>query len=984
MANLDQVISQIRFGIEQLSAKNSHHEFEHLCRHLTRARICSNILPATGPVSAGGDQGRDFETFRTYLNSTSIADSTFIGLTSFKPITFACSLEKKSKIKGKIESDVKTIMSSGSKIEAIHYFCGADLEVAKRHKLQDWAKENYNIELEIHNGEAISELLADREVFWIAEKYLSIPAEIFPRSPENDDDTWYSNVFSEWKNKKPIGDSFAEFTEIKMAARHSFYNKNLRQDLSFWINLLKNNFIESRFDEIKRRAVYEICVLTLRGFQNLNSYEELLREYFSVSLNSDDIFALEDLEVLLNYCGGAVIRGVVSLTPQEISESQQQLKNRIDEKLENENRPNAKAALYKIKGYSYLTIDPLHLEPPKLEKAIEWWLKLTDILEDAPMFPLENFADNTNRLLKLILEINSNANIPETYFELTEKLDYLLAKRVGGFTAAENCRKRAFLLQENGRIIEAIDLLHRSKLDWYASETLRQALSMMLFLSDAYLDLGLFFASKNYALAVAFAALNSSQSEVKPFISIGLMKAATCDYLIGAFCGFLNLSEIELLIHPVHARNAGDLENNSELQSAIFHLLTLKAISERLNPEFDKLISSKVNNWLPQEWIEDILPAARRGLQNMDDDQLKNHLAKQLPGILFGDSEPTRKIIWSALGIKWNVSWINNYETTKQAEQFLAILQIYLVEIAQFDLCLLKTSIEIQIELGTSQDVEEIPSNEKRIWKVILSQTKIISSDALRERNIEIFSIASHILSEASLLPQDRYFEVMESLFKKGLGSKIFVAQPYEVLYSEFIREKDFNKFGRTLEQNSFSSVELELTEHEELAWNKELGLTYSWEEAEQHLKNRYSNGLAQFKLTVELLKDSVNFKDIIEKLRADDWLDWHIMSAITHVAMNYQNNLRAKYVTNRKELEKIWQEVIGGKVKWMPVPMEEFSKEKLLLHQRISMLSTIKLLGLECHQLTPDFEAIDEFLRYRYNYWTDDVPHDDPFKNIN
>lgn len=78
MANLDQIIAQIRFQLEQLSAKNAHHDFEHLCRHMTRARICTNILPATGPVSAGGDQCRDFETFRTYLGTTSIADSTFI------------------------------------------------------------------------------------------------------------------------------------------------------------------------------------------------------------------------------------------------------------------------------------------------------------------------------------------------------------------------------------------------------------------------------------------------------------------------------------------------------------------------------------------------------------------------------------------------------------------------------------------------------------------------------------------------------------------------------------------------------------------------------------------------------------------------------------------------------------------------------------------------------------------------------------------
>ena len=39
--------------------------------------------------------------------------------------------------------------------------------------------------------------------------------------------------------------------------------------------------------------------------------------------------------------------------------------------------------------------------------------------------------------------------------------------------------------------------------------------------------------------------------------------------------------------------------------------------------------------------------------------------------------------------------------------------------------------------------------------------------------------------------------------------------------------------------------------------------------------------------------------------LKADGWLDWHIMSAITHVAMNYQNSLRARYVTDRRELEK-------------------------------------------------------------------------------
>ncbi|MFN7931025.1 MAG: hypothetical protein U0Y68_24480 [Blastocatellia bacterium] len=129
MANLDQIIAQVRFHLDQLSPKNQHHDFEHLCRHLARARICSNILPATGPVSAGGDQGRDFETFRTYLNSSSIANSSFVGLASQRPVAFACSLEKKEKIGTKIKTDVKTIMASGTVIEAVHYFCSADVEM---------------------------------------------------------------------------------------------------------------------------------------------------------------------------------------------------------------------------------------------------------------------------------------------------------------------------------------------------------------------------------------------------------------------------------------------------------------------------------------------------------------------------------------------------------------------------------------------------------------------------------------------------------------------------------------------------------------------------------------------------------------------------------------------------------------------------------------------------------------------------------------
>ncbi len=180
MAALDQVIAQIRFQLEQLSAKNAHHEFEHLCRYLARARICSNILPATGPVSKGGDQGRDFETFKSYLEHNLPYGSGFIGLISGGPVAFACTLTRAERIRTKIRADVEAIVTSGNPVVGIHIFCAVDVQVSERHALQNWARDEYNVHLEVYDGQALAELLAEPDLFWIAERYLHVPFEIYP------------------------------------------------------------------------------------------------------------------------------------------------------------------------------------------------------------------------------------------------------------------------------------------------------------------------------------------------------------------------------------------------------------------------------------------------------------------------------------------------------------------------------------------------------------------------------------------------------------------------------------------------------------------------------------------------------------------------------------------------------------------------------------------------------------------------------------
>jgi hypothetical protein len=167
---------QIRFALTRLRSRNGHHQFEEACRHFAAARISRNILPATGPVSAGGDQGRDFETFRSYLGSQ--LPGSFMAVEHQLPVVFACTLQQAG-LEAKIKQDV-TAIAGGEPTEAVFVFCEADMPVSHRHELTAWASSEHGIALQVIDGTALAELLAHTDVFWIAERYLSVPAVFRP------------------------------------------------------------------------------------------------------------------------------------------------------------------------------------------------------------------------------------------------------------------------------------------------------------------------------------------------------------------------------------------------------------------------------------------------------------------------------------------------------------------------------------------------------------------------------------------------------------------------------------------------------------------------------------------------------------------------------------------------------------------------------------------------------------------------------------
>ena len=164
-ATPDVVAQQIRYALNNLAVRNGHHLFEEICRHFAAARISSNILPATGPVSAGGDQGRDFETFRS-----------FVAVEEAQRLVFACTLEQIKRLPDKVKADVATILS-GPPVDAVYLFCEANVPKGKREKLISWAWTEHEVELVVFDGNALAERLTTADVYWIAERYLSLPSQ---------------------------------------------------------------------------------------------------------------------------------------------------------------------------------------------------------------------------------------------------------------------------------------------------------------------------------------------------------------------------------------------------------------------------------------------------------------------------------------------------------------------------------------------------------------------------------------------------------------------------------------------------------------------------------------------------------------------------------------------------------------------------------------------------------------------------------------
>ncbi|MEC3910317.1 hypothetical protein U5A82_07415 [Sphingobium sp. CR2-8] len=970
--NKVQLVAMIRFNLSEMKARNAHHEFEHLARYLARAKVHSNILPATGPVSAGGDEGRDFETYRSSITRPISAVSNELS-SGLRRVRFGCSLA--TKITSKIKSDVKTMAAPGT-ADAIAYFCEANVPIKKRLELTRWATSEHSLELQIFDGTAIAEMLADADVFWIAQQYLHLPADAFPTHAG--DQSWYPKHRDRWRGREPMSFSTSDFFEVKSGLRYATFNEEGRPDLLEWLKLTEAFRVEPCLREMARAAAYEIAVANLRGKTDLDPAKHLIVDFFSdvdAWLAPSD---LQDAATLVSYAFGAWVLGHFSGDLTEVLVWRGRIATILDREVDASEGPGRLAALLRIRA-SLATVPIAADTAPDLSAGFDDWERMLDAAHSAPLFPIEDFTDFLNKLTPML------GNHPR-FEALAERAEDLVAKKAGPAVAADKSFDRAVLRYEQDDLLLAVHDFHRIQHRWFSGDRLEGFQRATFLLSKSYLELGLAYAAKYMALVGSYLAQHSERPEVKAQLPQMLMLVADADDAAGN-----SLSYVQTLLPVIGAHFAFepdpfDQDRHPELTAHLGQVAALRGITGRLGSAHMAIVDQALARW--PEHLRHSVVASSDGTDGFwfkgGQDDVWQGIEEAFIGRPFGDLGKQRLIEWRALGVRWVATFQNTYGHTAIAEEFVAQLQIVQATLGGVDLMLLPTIVRMELALATGP--EDVGVSKGKGWakgQGITFSVRLPPNDQaaadIEEGIRSAGKMTAVLISLCSVLPHRTLTERTGPLVRMALD-RIFVGRPYREIYREtmlqdlFLEEErlDLEPLAR---ERSFAS-----REHPQLGSPQGPGQGYDKESALQSIGERYERAAGCIRHTLRRLLARPDRRVFLESWHREGMLDWEILSIVANAAANIRFPITDDSAT-AEQLEQV-RGMFDQKERVRDALDPALFTDELLIANRQGFHGALAAgWQLQGSPALSDRDAVEKFLIQRYGLRSDDIKHSDLFK---
>jgi hypothetical protein len=1000
----------LRFHLSEMRELNEHHNFEQVCFEVARARIASNIIPATGPVSSGGDQGRDFESFRSLVADNAFPETVFAAMMSPESLVFACTMQQDD-VASKIRKDVRTIVSAGPSVDRVYVFLAVPLPVARRHELQNAVAKSHGVELEIFDLHAIADFLGDSDLFWVAEEFLRVPAGLAPE-PElaRSGPDWYQRLRHRWHerlaNEVPA-ETFGDLTEIRRGLDRALFHSDARGDIDDWGRALRP-LAESEMPRLRQLARYSIAVSRFRG-GGTSDGDRAASDFFEELAETHDLGLLHDASVLHTYMSTAVDTGLSHLSFAQCEHWRVATLAICDELLNQEIGPNttatllATAAALSLKldyesirelrrepgvraahesefvpparylGRDQLQLGSIPLDAP--QQAMRYLSRLAELLPAVPQFPVDRIAD--------LFDIFSEALIDlEGFNHVRSALDEAVDRAAGSAAVAERCQLRGRKLADTGRPLDALREFHEAKeRRWKAGDAAELSIAL-LEISQVYYALNLAWAAKSYALASTVIAGRDGDPEILSLAPHGAFYASICEASVGAW-----RKSFEWL--SVAARMYEGFDSNpwSNVQDFMRYAFQLHAGWYRVIAEQESVVAAGlveqysvlgVSSLLADMLAEDdsAIPVER------DLCELVDRFSASSPS----DIGDVLQMSWAAFGVRWVVKCENSEAATRIAERFCAIAQVALAEMASVDLLLLAVEVEIDIFVDEGDaDGINISRSEREeggsalSWRLGLHE--YLYAAQVEDSNnyqlvAEILGALLFVLSKVSIHDAD-VFEEKVVLLLPMIRERSVAGRPYD----ELVSAREAFEFPELQIDPSSASAEglpqwvSVSRQNEALPAITGDAEVYDLERSLELVRGRYVNSLKMVEISLRRVLENAESRLVLQRLReVDGWLDWHVLVAMANIVCNRRvegldlDSLRPEEV----------QELLYGpeSENYVEIPLEDFSERNLKEKLMMSGVGTLQVWGKRVNLSPFDPNWVMDLLGDRFRYWIDDVPH--------
>jgi len=998
----------IRFRLDQMGERNEHHRFEDIATRIARKRISSNILIATGPVSAGGDQQRDAESYTTRIPEELPHSAGFSATASTLPVVLACSIQRDG-LKAKVQADVAGIgAANAAPVSHIAFFSVHPIPTGTVHKLQEAAREMHGVTLDVFSGGAIATLLAEPDLIWVARHYLELPASMVPPPEGEQAPQWYADLLESLRqNHGPEALTPGAQGEIMRGLRYATWDADTNGDLPEWIDFM-GSFLtesnESRNSEVAFRACYEMAVARFRGMGLGVGAEDLVRRALEYAYGSDRPNVLDDAATLLSYWGVMWTTGVGRAEASEIGAALARLKQHVSDELQvidPATHPIQSASLTGTMAFlhfipNWLRAEELQGRPEPVDVAPHAVEKFEDtpinasVLADG-LVDIESAMTYMERLVALLptarpysvrqlskifaMFAPSLVGLPN-YAAVRDGLDEATAAVQGEAAIAQRCRERGTTFAQAEMPLEALSELHTAKVNWFHGDTMYGAVLTMRYIGHLYSTLGLTYAAKMYACSAATMANASPDPDVKAQTAKALLEAAKYAQSTGHWLDAAALTEIALLARYSLLTDPFDYDKYPELADHELNA-TLELVAIRKYwPHLEQLIQTAHDR---TEWFDNLIENAKQPEVELqiDEDEFQTLASDQFSGPILGDVGPTRIIDFCALGVRWTLTFNNDRITVLTAEGFCGVLQVLLADIARHHPVIINSTVNIQIDVVPDAprkgvDNIDIDEDEPEIRAHLVLSNAI---DDLNDRDQSLVAMAFQLLHAVHVRPPDDLQELLEPLFKEGLPHKISIGRPYEQA-ADLISSDHYDRCAtrsRTASSSRFDPVENNF-----LAASTQPGTGYDRDAALQVIRERYEVAASTLKYSLPRLLRDASARATIQRLRGDGWLDWQILVTLVNAAWNWRMQQAGINVAtaNRHETMKLAR---LPETKTSPlIPLDVLVGDRLDVFLNIQAITVAQRWDLRPRQEKPGEEAMRDLLTRRYGYAIDDVPHTD------